>query len=295
MKMSKELSVINSYNDLAQVAEAMVKSGYFEDSKSVSQAIVKIMAGRELGLGQFASMTGIHIIKGKPSLGANLIGSLIKNDPRYDYRVTQLTDDVCQIVFFEGEEQIGVSTFTKADATKAGTQNMNKFPRNMLFARAISNGAKWYTPGIFGGAPVYTPEELGADVDEDGNIVTVEVTVEDPTPEPAPKKKNGNERPWLPKKLNEMLAKKANTYSLDHKVDERARQQFAAALDQLTAGKRKPVQVALGLLESTKESEQTYLQACIDWLGSSWNADAQEYTCEEMTFSELALVVAGLE
>ena len=96
-------------------------------------------------------------------------------------------------------------------------------------------------------------------------------------------------------KLNEMLAKKANTYSLDHKVDERARQQFAAALDQLTAGKRKPVQVALGLLESTKESEQTYLQACIDWLGSSWNADAQEYTCEEMTFSELALVVAGLE
>ena len=45
----------------------------------------------------------------------------------------------------------------------------------MFFARAISNGAKWYTPGIFGGAPVYTPDEMGADVDEDGDIIDAEV------------------------------------------------------------------------------------------------------------------------
>ena len=41
----------------------------------------------------------------------------------------------------------------------------------MLFARAISNGAKWYTPGIFGGAPVYTPDEFGLEVDSDGDVV----------------------------------------------------------------------------------------------------------------------------
>jgi hypothetical protein len=29
----------------------------------------------------------------------------------------------------------------------------------MLFARAISNGVKWYTPDVFSG-PVYTPEEF---------------------------------------------------------------------------------------------------------------------------------------
>jgi hypothetical protein len=35
----------------------------------------------------------------------------------------------------------------------------------MLFARAISNGAKFYCPDAFAGAPVYTPDELGAEID----------------------------------------------------------------------------------------------------------------------------------
>jgi hypothetical protein len=34
----------------------------------------------------------------------------------------------------------------------------------MLFARAMSNGARWYCPDVFAG-PAYTPDELGADVD----------------------------------------------------------------------------------------------------------------------------------
>ena len=47
-----------------------------------------------------------------------------------------------------------------ADAKAAQTKNMDKYPQNMLFARAMSNGVKWYTPDIFAG-PVYTPEEMG--------------------------------------------------------------------------------------------------------------------------------------
>src|SRR5574339_232881 len=53
---------------------------------------------------------------------------------------------------------IGNYTFTIEDAKKAGTKNLDKFPRNMLFARAISNGVKWFCPDVFAG-PVYTPEE----------------------------------------------------------------------------------------------------------------------------------------
>ena len=169
------------FEEIQQIGSAMVRSGYFADSKDVNQAIVKILAGRELGLGEFASMSGIHIISGKPALGANLLASLIKNDPRYNYKVKTMTDQECSIDFFERWDNkwdlMGNSSFTAADAKKAGTKNMDKFPRNMLFARAISNGAKWYAPGIFGGAPVYTPEELGADVDIDGNIIDVTPTV----------------------------------------------------------------------------------------------------------------------
>ena len=46
----KQDSIIQSYEDTYSVAKAMVASGYFQDAKSISQAIVKILAGREIGL-----------------------------------------------------------------------------------------------------------------------------------------------------------------------------------------------------------------------------------------------------
>lgn len=183
--MDKALAIYTQFDQLQRAATALQASGYFSDVRSQAQAVVKVMAGAELGLPPFAAMTGIHIIQGKPALGANVIATLIKNDPRYDYRVMEHTDAVCRIQFFENGEPCGISEFTAQDAKKAGTKNMDKYPKNMLFARAISNGAKWYTPGIFGGAPVYTPEELGADVDEDGQVVEGSYTPA-PAPQPTP-------------------------------------------------------------------------------------------------------------
>jgi hypothetical protein len=185
------------FDTVQRVGKAMVSSGYFSDAREVAQAIVKIMAGQEMGLGAFSSMTGIHVIKGKPVLGANLIATLIKNDPRYDYRVTQLDDAGCMIDFYENGKVVGSSSFSQNDAQAANLagDNWRKFPRNMYFARAISNGAKWYTPGVFGGAPVYTPDEIGATVDEDGDVVEGEaVTVSD----------NGQEPPRPPERVVEI-------------------------------------------------------------------------------------------
>lgn len=184
--MNTALTVVDSdsFEVMQRVAKAMVASGYFQDARDVAQATIKILAGAEMGLPPFASMTNIHIIQGRPALGANLIATLIKNDPRYDFRVLKLDDTECALAFYESGQMVGESRFTAADAKKAGTKNMERFPRNMLFARAISNGARWYTPGIFGGAPVYTPEELGATVDEEGNVIEGEVVTPTPQPEP---------------------------------------------------------------------------------------------------------------
>jgi len=180
-----ELAVIgNSFDEIARIGKAFSASGYFSDAKDVAQAIVKVMAGREMGFGPFASMTGIHVIKGKPSIGANLMAAAVKGHPRYDYRVRKMGADEVALEFFEGGESLGTSVFTKQDATKAGTQNIDKFPRNMLFARAMSNGVKWYCPDIFAGNAVYTPEELGADVDDNGDIIDASVVREVAQPEP---------------------------------------------------------------------------------------------------------------
>lgn len=166
---------------IQRTGRMLAASGYFdakgESAQSIAMMATKILAGREMGIGPFAAVNGIHIISGKPSVGANLQASAVKSSGRYDYRVRELTDKACRIEFFErvdGKwESVGVSEFTAEDARKAGTKNMDKYPKNMLFARAMSNGVRFHAPNIFGGNAVYVPEELGADVDDEGNVIEV--------------------------------------------------------------------------------------------------------------------------
>ena len=153
-----EIQKINT-TDIMSIGKAFAESGMFTDIKSAAQAMVKIIAGQEIGIPPFASMSGIHIIQGKPTIGAGLIASSIKGSGKYDFRVVEHSEKICSIEFFQGKESLGISTFTIEDAKKAGTKNIDKFPKNMLFARAISNGVKFYTPDVFSG-PVYTPEEM---------------------------------------------------------------------------------------------------------------------------------------
>ena len=182
--MSNDLVKASDVNidELKRLGIMLATSGYFETAQKQDQAVaqmcVKVLAGRELGFGPFASVNGIHVIKGKPAISANLMAAAVKSNPRYDYRVRQMDNDGAKIEFFEivdgKRESLGVSEFTRQDAKAAGTQNMDKFGRNMMFARAMSNGVKWFCPDVFDGNVVYVPEELGATVDGDGNVIDVD-------------------------------------------------------------------------------------------------------------------------
>jgi hypothetical protein len=162
--------------EIMTIAKSFADSGMFPDCKSMAQAAVKIQAGREFGIQPFAAMSGIHIIQGKPTIGAGLMAARVKGFGKYDYKVIEHNDKVCSIEYFQGKESIGVSTFTIEDARKAGTKNLDKFPKNMLFARAMSNGVKWFTPDIYE-MPVYVPEEM-AQVTEDVQAVEVPAAAE---------------------------------------------------------------------------------------------------------------------
>lgn len=165
---------INSVGDLTLLAEVMAASGFFADAKSKAQCAVKILAGLELGLPAFASMTGISIIQGKPTLSANLKAAMVKRSGIYDYRVRKLDDTGCVIEFFQRGESVGFSSFGPEDAAKAGIKGVmyGKYPRNMFFARAMSNGVNWYCPDLFLGTTVYTPEEL-ADMGDPSQVIDV--------------------------------------------------------------------------------------------------------------------------
>lgn len=167
-------NIIHTMDDAERAARAMSASGFFADTKQASQAIVKILAGQELGFGPFASMTGVHIIQNKPVLAANLMAAAVKRTGKYNYRVTTQTEKECVITWFENGQEVGKSSFTIQEAERAGLtrkDNWKNYPSDMLFARAISRGQKRYAPDIFNGATVYTPDEMGATVDEEGNVI----------------------------------------------------------------------------------------------------------------------------
>ena len=159
-----------------QIAQVFVESGMFKDIKTQSQAVVKILAGKEMGLSPFEAMNNLYIVNDKVGIMSNAMASIVKKSKKYDYNVKLLTDTECVIEFFSlnGEQKLlGESSFTFKDAAKAGLVNKEvwkSYPRNMLFARALSNGVRFYCPDASYG---YCVEEL-----RDVDVVPVQKTIE---------------------------------------------------------------------------------------------------------------------
>jgi hypothetical protein len=159
--------------DPMTVAQVFKASGMFPDIQSEAAACAKIIIGRGLGLSDYDAMTGLHIIKGKAVLAANLMAASIKRAGKYDYRAT-CSDTECSIVFFgrtmDGKwEEIGTTEFTLEDARRAqlGGDNWRKWPKAMLFARCISSGYKQHCPDALGAAPVYVEAHGETEIVED--------------------------------------------------------------------------------------------------------------------------------
>lgn len=302
--MTNAMTVYDQFDQLQRAAIALKDSGYFSDVKSKAQAIVKVMAGAELGLPPFASMTGIHIIQGKPVLGANVLATLVKNDPRYDYKIKTATDQKCELTWYENGQEVGPSAFTIAEAKAAnlnGKDNWKRYPSDMLFARAISRGARRYAPGIFGGSPVYTPDEMGADVDEEGNVIvdSVAVDVTKPTPEtvvttnkPPDKPTSNGKRPYTPELIKEKLPEFADNYA-DFEPTPKQRSLLHHGLELCFAGNKEAedqlhtVLFYLTGLASIKDVSGPELKALLEnWLNIEQDPDTQEYSIDPMAAQE---------
>ena len=150
--------------DLVEMGRIFAASGMFPEHRDAAQCATKLIVGRGLGLSPYDSMNGLHIIQGKPVVASNTMAAAIKRSGRYDYRAVT-TDEECSITFFDlGQRDhegtpatIGTTTFTMADAKRAGLNGTNwkKYPRAMLFARAISAGYREHCPDALGVSPVY--------------------------------------------------------------------------------------------------------------------------------------------
>lgn len=134
-----------------------------------------IAMGRDLGFNAALALQNIHIIGGKPALSAGARAMFLRQ-AGYKWLPVVHTDKVCTLRFWEqGEMMTDVNgkpldvTVTWEDADKAGwvqnsrgsgkVGNYDKVPKNMLFARVISNFHRWYAPHVVG-AQVYDAGEI---------------------------------------------------------------------------------------------------------------------------------------
>lgn len=303
--MSNELTTVTTPAaevDLFRLGDVLAQSNYFADARQAAQAIVKVMAGRELGFGPIASMTGIHIIQGRPAIGADLMAKAVKRSGRYNYRVTELTDEACSIDFFEKSgdawQPIGASRFTKQDAAKAKTKNLDAFPRNMLFARAMSNGVKWFCPDALG-LTTYTPEEL------DG--IEAPAPIQAPAPglaavlaEPAISQttvayQEQPAGPMTPPQLRPWLLEAASRFANEAPLPDGWRKAITGHLNKLTGsdtGRHVILSWAFGV-ESSNDLSNGQWHALYTWLDIR-KADDGKYYPSDLAAAEIKLAIAAI-
>ena len=191
--MTTELTTTNgipqSLAEMEGMAKYFIQSGVFKDVTQLALAIVKIQAGRELGLNPLYSMQNINVINGKLSTNSAAMGFLVKKSGKYTFQVTEWDNTKCVIRFLQrwgnGWNDIGEGRFTIDDAKQAGltgNPTWGKYPKAMLYARAMSQGARAFCPDAIAG--LYGDEEarsIGAGYDTaslpivEADIVTGEV------------------------------------------------------------------------------------------------------------------------
>jgi hypothetical protein len=148
--------------------------------------------GRTLGISPVAAITGIHVIEGKPSASSGLIGALVRQ-AGHKLRVKSdgMTWATAQIVRADDPDFTYECTWNLQRAEQAGLLQIKdgkpfardrngkpatweKYTAAMLKARAITEVARDACEDVLFGLH-YTPEELGAQVNADGEPVDAEV------------------------------------------------------------------------------------------------------------------------
>lgn len=148
--------------------------------------------GRTLGITPIAAITGIHVIEGKPSASAGLIGGLVRqaghklrvksdgkswataqivraDDPDFTYECTWDLERAAQASLCEIKNNKPWARDRNGKPTA-----WEKYPAAMLKARAITEVARDACEDVLFGLH-YTPEELGAIVNQDGEPVEADV------------------------------------------------------------------------------------------------------------------------
>ncbi len=171
--MNSQLAV----TDAMTTAQALLASGYLPNTiKTSQQAFAIITLGHELGLGAWASLNGINVIQGKPTVSPQTMLALINRSGFLEDMHVEEGEDYSACTMKRRGRTPYTFTFSDADAQAMGLlskDNWRKMRATMRRWRAINGCVRIVFPDVING--MYPPEEIAPDMDvnEDGALLTV--------------------------------------------------------------------------------------------------------------------------
>lgn len=162
-------------NDKMQYAQALAQASLLpkQYQRNPGNVLLAVELGESLGIPPIQAINTVHVIEGKPSASSGLISALVR---RAGHTLRVKGNDqsaTAEIVRSDDPDFTYSVTWDMGRARNAGVtgkDNWKKYPAAMLKARAITEVARDACQEALMGVQ-YTPEELGAVVDEEGNMV----------------------------------------------------------------------------------------------------------------------------
>ena len=157
------------------LGETLIASGLLPDSIKKPEAAVAVMLkGQELQIPPMQALSHIVMVKGKPTMSAELMRALAQR-AGHKIRIVESTRESATVEGVRADDPGHPTriTFDEADVKTAGLggqQGHKTYPAAMKLARATSALCRAVFADALAGIS-YTPEELGAPVDEEGRVV----------------------------------------------------------------------------------------------------------------------------
>ncbi len=169
---------------MKEQAALMLRSGFLPKTiNSIEAALTIGIKGYEIGMPLMWSFTHIDIIQSKPTMKSEgQLGMIYKNCPTAEINILKSDDNECMIeARRSSKHKFNTFTFTMRDAQKMGLDKKDNWIKQqgvMLQWRCVSKMARAVFPDAIMGIS-YTPEEMGADVNEEGEVIVIEDTKKD--------------------------------------------------------------------------------------------------------------------
>ena len=166
------------FTSMMQVSQMLAKSSLVPAAYrgKPENVLLATLAGQPFGWDPTMSMRSFHIIEGQPSLKPEIMLALVRR-AGHSVQGTTATDGATVTGKRRDTGDSMTVTYTLEDARRANLLNKSvwkQYPASMCWARALSQLCRMLFPDVVLGAG-YTPEELGASVSHDGDVIEATV------------------------------------------------------------------------------------------------------------------------